>query len=259
MAFVELERHPLGIVRIVLNDVDSRNAMGARLRGALQEVLAELLADPGARVLIIASALPNFSVGGDLSRMDDLTKTKAGRRRLVAAHPLARMLLTADKPIIAEVEGYAVGAGAGLVLTADTIVMGQGASLGFNFFRVGLVPDFAIAHTLPRRIGFARARDALMYGRTFTGEDAGPMGLADEVVPDGGAAAATMSRAERLARQPSLAMGLTKRMLEHHESADAVMDFEAAAQPVCFASEDFAEGLAAFREKRKPRFDPESE
>lgn len=259
MAVVELERHGCGIVRIVLNDAEGRNAMGVRLRGALQEVLAEVFADPAARVLIIASALPDFSVGGDLSKMDDLTDPKAGRRRLVAAHPLARMLLTAEKPIIAELEGYAVGAGAGLVLACDTIVMGEGASLGFNFFRVGLVCDFAIAHTLPRRIGFARAREALMYGRTFTGKEAGPMGLADDVVADGAAAEAAMARAERLARQPSLAMGLTKRMLELHDSADAVMDFEAVAQPICFASADFAEGLSAFREKRKPKFDPDSE
>lgn len=259
MAIIELERQPRGIVRVVLNHPEARNAMGVRLRDSLRELLADLLEDPKVRVLILASALPNFSVGGDLSLMDDLTDPKAGRRRLVAAHPLARMLLTSDKPIIAEVEGYAVGAGAGLALTADTIIMGEGASLGFNFFRVGLVPDFAIAHTLPRRIGFARARDLLLYGRTIPGIDAGPMGLADEVVPDGEVAAAAMARAERLARQPSLAMGLTKRMLERHGSAEAVMDFEATAQPICFASADFAEGLAAFREKRNPHFDPDSE
>jgi len=259
MALVEIERHPRGIVRIVLNDPEARNAMGVRLRDPLEKALAELLADPAARVIIIASALSNFSVGGDLSRMDALTDPKAGRRRIVAAHPLVRRLLAAEKPVIAEVEGYAVGAGAGLVLTADTIVMGQGASLGFNFFRVGLVPDFGIAHTLPRRIGFARARDVLLYGRTVSGDEAANIGLADDVVPDDSAAEAAMARAERLARQPSLAMGLTKRMLEHHQSAESVMDFEAAAQPVCFASADFAEGLAAFREKRKPHFDPDSE
>ena len=259
MHLVEVERHKRGIVRVVMNDAEARNAMGVRLRGALTEVLSDLFADATARVIVIASALPNFSVGGDLSKMDALTDPKAGRARMMAAHPLARMILAAEKPLIAEVEGHAFGAGAGLALACDTIVMGQGAALGFGFFRVGLVPDFAIAHTLPRRIGFGRAREALMYGRSVSGEEAAAIGLADDVVPDGGAAEAAMARAERLARQPSLAMGLTKRMLERHESAEAVMDFEAAAQPLCFASPDFAEGLAAFREKRGPRFDPESE
>lgn len=259
MSIVEVERHPRGIARVVLNHPDARNAMGVQLRGALEETFAALFADRGVRVIILASALPDFSVGGDLSRMDELTDPKVGRHRLVTAHPLARMLLAAEKPMIAELRGYAVGAGAGLVLTCDTIVMGEGATLGFNFFRVGLVPDFAIAHTMTRRIGHARTRQALLYGRSFKGAKAADIGLADEVVPDAELQARAMARAEELAAQPSLALGLTKRMLTHADDAGAVLEFEAMAQPMCFASADFTEGLTAFREKRKPHFDPESE
>ena len=258
MSIVTVERHPRGIVRVVLDHPDARNAMGVQLRGALEETFSELFADPAVRVLILASALPDFSVGGDLSRMDELTDPKAGRRRLVMAHHLVRMLLAAEKPIIAEVRGYAVGAGAGLVLACDTVIMSEGASLGFNFFRVGLVPDFAIAHTLTRRIGHARARQALLFGRTYKGPEAGDIGIADEVVSDDALQAQAMKRAEQLAAHPSLALGLTKRMLEQAGDASAVLEFEAMAQPMCFASDDFTEGLAAFREKRKPHFDPES-
>ena len=259
MELVQVERHPRGIARVVMNHPDARNALGEALRGELLATLSKLLIDRATRVVIIASALKDFSVGGDLSRMDKLTDPKAGRQRLLSAHALARLLLATEKPLIAEVRGHAAGAGAGLALACDTIVMGDNANIGLAFFRVGLVPDFAIAHTLPRRLGLAQARQALLYARSYRGTQAGEIGLADDVVADAEVAARAMKRALELAAQPSLALGLTKRMLEQADDAMAVLDFEATAQPVCFASEDFTEGLAAFREKRPPLFDPDIE
>ncbi|WP_210496870.1 enoyl-CoA hydratase/isomerase family protein [Microvirga antarctica] len=256
MDIIDIERHERGIVRVVMKHAAARNAMGEDLRGALLPAFTELLSDQTTRVIIIASALKDFSVGGDLSKMDTLADPKAGRRRMTSAHRLARVLLAADKPMIAEVRGHAVGAGAGLALVCDTIVMGETASMGFPFPRVGLTPDFAIAYTLPKRIGFARARQALLYSRSFKGPDALAIGLADDVVADEAVSATAMERAREIAALPSHAAALTKRMLEHAHNAEAVLDFEAMAQPLCFASDDFREGLAAFREKRKPNFDP---
>jgi 2-(1,2-epoxy-1,2-dihydrophenyl)acetyl-CoA isomerase len=256
MALVEVERHRRGIVRVVMNHGEARNALGEALRGALLDVLASLFQDPAARVLILASALPNFSVGGDLSRMDTLSDPKEGRRRILSAHRLVRLLLSAGTPMIAEVRGHAVGAGAGLALACDTIVMAEGASIGFPFPKVGLAPDFAIAYTLPRRIGQAAARQALLYARSYAAAQALDLGLADEVVPEADLQARALARAEELAALPSLALHLTKRMLERSGDAEAVLEAEAQAQPLCFTSDDFREGLAAFREKRKPDFDP---
>lgn len=259
MEIVDVEHHGRGIVRVVMNHAASRNAMGEALRGALLATLEAILPDEKTRVVILASGLKDFSVGGDLSKMDTLTDPKAGRARLVGAHRLARLLLASDTPMIAEVRGHAVGAGAGLALACDTIVMGDTSSIGFGFFRVGLVPDFAIAHTLPRRMGFARARQALLYARSYRGADALAAGIADDVVEDGAVAGKAMERARELAEMPSHAMSLTKRMLERADDPMAVLDFEAMAQPLCFASDDFQEGLAAFRDKRKPNFDPNVE
>ena len=157
--------------------------------------------------------------------------------------------------MVAEVRGHAVGAGAGLALFCDTIVMGESASIGFVFPKIGLVPDFAIAHTLPKRIGHARARQALLYARAYKGAEALAIGLADDVVPDEQLKARAMERAAELAEFSTHACALTKRMLTLSDDAGAVFDFEATAQPLCFASDDFRDGLAAFREKRKPRFD----
>jgi 2-(1,2-epoxy-1,2-dihydrophenyl)acetyl-CoA isomerase len=253
---VDVERHGRGIARVVMRHEQARNAMGEDLRGALLPVFSELLGDSSTRVIIITSGLKDFSVGGDLSKMDTLADPKVGRQRMTSAHRLARLLLAADKPLIAEIRGYAVGAGAGLALACDTIVMGENASIGFPFPRVGLTPDFAVAYTLPQRIGFAKARQALLYARNFKGADALALGLADDVVADDAVAAKAMERARELASLPSHALSLTKRMLERSGDPVAVLDFEAMAQPLCFASDDFREGLSAFREKRKPNFDP---
>lgn len=255
MSLIKVERHPRGVVRIVMAHTDARNAMGEALRGALLEALVPLQLDPACRVLVIASDLRDFSVGGDLSRMDALSDPKAGRARMQSAHRLARHLLAWDKPMVAAVNGYAMGAGAGLALICDTVVMGEGAAIGFPFARVGLAPDFAMAYTLPRRIGLARARQALLYARTFKAAEALAIGLADDVVPDDRIGEVAMERAMDLADLPSHALALTKRMLDHAGSAEAVLEAEVTSQALCFATDDFREGVAAFREKRKPRFD----
>jgi 2-(1,2-epoxy-1,2-dihydrophenyl)acetyl-CoA isomerase len=257
MGDITIERHGRGVVRLLMAQKATRNALGEDLRGQLIQALEPLLTQGGARVVILASGLKDFSVGGDLKKMDDLPDVKAGRQRIRAAHPLAQMLLATDIPLIAEITGHAVGAGAGLALICDTIVMAETASIGFPFARVGLAPDFAIGHTLPQRMGLARARQALLYARSYRGVEALDVGIADDVVAVDKLTPTVMERAEELAALPSLALGLTKRMLAHAEGPAAVLDFEAAAQPLCFASPDFAEGLAAFREKRKPKFDPD--
>ena len=257
MGSLNFERHGRGVVRLVMNHQESGNGLGEAFRALLLDAFQELFRDRACRVIVLASGLKNFSVGGDLSKMDELSDPKAGRARLTSAHRLARVLLAAEKPMVAEVRGHAVGAGAGLALFCDTIVMGESASIGFVFPKVGLVPDFAIAHTLPQRIGRAHARQALLYARTFKGAEALAIGLADDVVPDEQLKAKATARAAELAEFSSQASALTKRMLTLSDDAGAVLAFEATAQPLCFASDDFLEGLAAFREKRKPHFDPD--
>lgn len=256
MDILDIERHGRGVTRVVMRHETTRNAMGEDLRGELLSTFNMLMADKSVRVIIITSGLKDFSVGGDLSRMNSLSDPKAGRERILSAHKLARLLLACDKPMIAEIRGNAVGAGAGLALFCDTIVMGESANIGFPFPRVGLAPDFAIAYTLAQRIGVARARQALLYARNFKGSLALESGLADVVVADDEVAAKAMELAQELASFPSHSAALTKRMMERAADPMAVLDFEAMAQPLCFASDDFQEGLVAFKEKRKPFFDP---
>lgn len=255
MAAVEVERIDDGIARIVMNDAENRNALGEEFRGQLLTAFAECLEDTKVRVLIVATGLENFSVGGNLSRMDELSSPKAGRARLKSAHRLARLVASSEKPMIAAVKGYAMGAGAGLALACDTIVMGRSATIGFPFHKVGLVPDFAIAYTLARRVGIGAARQALLYARNYAGEQAVAMGIADEHVEDERVDERALELARELIRLPSHTLALTKRLLDVPAgSFEAALEAEAMAQALCFAGEDFPEGVAAFMEKRKPDF-----
>lgn len=244
-----------GVRRIAMNSQRNKNALGQDMRAALVQAFSEAFVDPAIRAIIIAGAEKDFSAGGDLSKMGGLDTPAAARERIRSAHDFVKVLADAEKPIIAAVAGYAVGAGAGLALMADTIVMASDAKMGFPFFRVGLVPDFAIPYTLTRRCGGAVARQALLYARTYDAAEAGRLGMVDHVVPTNDVGAKAVALAGELAAMPAHALALTKRMLATMPAnIDAALEMEAMAQSLCWVAPDFAEGVAAFTEKRPPRF-----
>jgi len=206
------------------------------------------------RAIVITGAGGHFCAGGDIDSMDGLTP-KTGRARMKDGQRLVRLLYECEKPVVAAVEGFAVGAGAGLALLADSIVVAEGATIGFPFFRVGLVPDYALLHTLPRRVGGAKARDLLLFARMVVAADAVAMGLADHLAPKGEAVARATELARELGAMPPHAFGLAKRQLALAPlSFEAALEAEAMAQSLSFLSEESAEGRAAFREKRAPKF-----
>ncbi len=195
-----------------------------------------------------------FCAGGDLSTMGALS-ADAARARMKAGHRLIRLLAAADKPIVSAVEGPAMGGGAGLALLADAVVMGEGATIGFPYFKVGLVPDYGLFHTLPRRVGAGHARRLFNTAATVRSAEALAIGLVDRVVPDGEVQAAALAQAELLAALPAHAFAMTKQQLaQMPASLEAALEMEALAQTVAFGSADHAEGKRAFFEKRKPIF-----
>lgn len=253
-SLVLLERPAERIARVWLNRPDKRNAFSAELRESLLTALTETLADDITRVVIIAGRGGHFSAGGDLASLAGIDAV-SGRDRIRRGHALVRLLLGAGKPVIAAVEGYAMGAGAGLALACDTIVVDAASTLGFPFLKVGLGPDFGLAYTLPRRIGVARARHAFLHAKNFGGEEAVRCGLADEFAERGKVQEYALALAQNLAALPPDALDVAKRQF-----VTAGGDFEVAAeievlgQVCCFAGAEFAEGVAAFKEKRPPRF-----
>ena len=239
---------------ITLNRPEKRNALSDKLTPALRQTLLELDTDTAVRCVVITGAGTAFCAGGDISTMKDLD-AEAGRARMRAGHQLVRLMAYAEKPLIAAVEGYAMGAGAGMALWCDTIVAGASARVGFPFFRVGLVPDYGITFTLPRRVGEGRARRILLNAETLTAEAALSAGLVEEVVPDEEVQARAVALATEMARHPATAVALTKGLLNGAPGElETVLEKEALSQGVCMATDNHKEGVAAFREKRAPNF-----
>ncbi|MBM3486661.1 MAG: enoyl-CoA hydratase/isomerase family protein [Alphaproteobacteria bacterium] len=243
-----------GVTRLTLNRPERRNALNPALRLALIDAVERALGDPATAALVLAGASGHFCSGGDIDSMEGLTAERA-RARMKSNHVLVAMLANAEKPIVAAVEGFAVGAGAGLALLADTIVLAEGGSIGFPFFRIGLIPDYGILYTLPRRVGAGPARQILLYARLLKGKAALECGLADELVADGTAGDRAVALASELAAMPPHAFALAKRQLAlQPASLDAALEMEAMSQSLAFHTGEFAEGRAAFKEKRPPRF-----
>lgn len=254
MALVVSERMSGGVARIAINRPEKRNAVDPATRMALIEAVGAALADTSVHALLLGSTAGHFCAGGDIDSMAGLD-APAARARMKENHRLVRLLAEAEKPVIAAVEGFAVGAGAGLALLADTIVLAAGGAIGFPFFRVGLTPDYGILFTLVRRVGPARARQILLYAQMLKGQEAVTVGVADEMVGDGDAETRAQELARDLAAMPPHAFGLAKRHLAMQpQSLEAALEMEAMAQSLAFLSPEHAEGRTAFAEKRKPDF-----
>ena len=250
---VVVDRPAERVARVMLNRPERRNALDSETRTQFVDAAAAALADEAVRCLIIAGAGGHFSAGGDLGSMPRTTREM--RVRLKDGHRGVRLLLRSEKPVIAAVEVHAAGAGASIALLADVIVMGRSAQISIPFFKVGLVPDWGMLHTLPRRIGAARARQAILLARSYAAEEALEIGLADRVVDDDEVAAAAIEQAQILAALPPHAFAIVKQLLAAMPAPlDTALELEALAQAICITGEEFAEGAAAFKAKRKPVF-----
>ncbi len=241
------------IARVTLNRPERRNALDGETRTQFVDAAAAALADDTVRCLIITGAAGHFCGGGDLTSMPETTH--AMRARLKDGHRGVRLLLQSEKPIVAAVEGHAAGAVASIALLADMIVMGASAQITIPFFKVGLVPDWGMLHTLPRRIGAARARQAIFSARGYGADEALAIGLVDRVVEDDEVQAAAIEQARTLAALPPHAFAIVKQQLAAMPAPlDTALEMEALAQAICITGTEFAEGAAAFKAKRKPVF-----
>ncbi|MEW5420895.1 enoyl-CoA hydratase/isomerase family protein [Amorphus sp. 3PC139-8] len=235
---------------LTLNNPARRNALNPHVVQGLEAGFAEQENDREIRAIVLTGAGGHFCSGGDLSAMD--LGRGAKRVQFDISRKLALQIASASVPVVSAVEGWAAGAGFGFALLGDTIVASREAGFLPAFPKVGLIPDYGLLETLPRRIGLARAKQILLYARTVKGPEALDIGLVDELVEPG----ATLDRALELAGTLTALAPRPLRAIKDYYALKIApaLDFERLIQPELLLSDDAAEGRAAFLEKRPPEF-----
>jgi 2-(1,2-epoxy-1,2-dihydrophenyl)acetyl-CoA isomerase len=254
------QRHD-GIVTLTLNRPDTLNAMNEAMMGEIERVLIALEADTTARVVILTGAGRAFSSGGDQKRGGDVVPPSFfdGDPGGALIERLNRCILRMQrlpKPIIGSINGVAAGAGMNIALATDLRIASDAARFGEVFARVGLVPDGGGTYFLPRLVGTAKAMELILLADIIDAQEALRIGLVNHVVPAEQLEQETLKLAERLAQGPTVAYGLAKTGLYQGlgMSLEDVLNMEARNQAIAARTPDRAEGVAAFREKRPPRF-----
>jgi enoyl-CoA hydratase/carnithine racemase len=235
-----------GVAVVVLSRPERRNAFNQPLREQLAQCLETLVGDPAVRGIVITGAGDHFSVGGDVDAfvgapLSDLHSL------LAAAHRCIRAIRLSAKPVVAAVEGYAVGGATGLLLACDGVIVAQGAKIGFPFLRLGLVPDWGSLFLLRAKIGEGATRRLLLRPSIVSSQEAASLGIADGRVDDGGALKGAIAMIDEFTALPGGAWARTKAMLNHGGlSLDDALADEVRQQEECFMSDDFRSALDRF-------------
>jgi enoyl-CoA hydratase len=258
---VRLERPSDGVVVLTLDDPDRRNAMTEPMGDALRARTEELGEDPDLRVVVLTGTPPAFSAGGDLGMLEDHARRTRDEgfdatTTMRAFYDRFLTLRSLPVPVIAAINGHAVGAGLCVALACDLRVVAEDAKVGLNFARLGLHPGMGGSWFLPRLLGPQQAAAWLYTGALVAGRVAAAQGLALEAVP----AEQVRPRALELAAEVAASSPVVVRQLKANLAdvdrvdLDTALDREAASQAVNYGTEDLREGLAAGRERRAPRF-----
>jgi 2-(1,2-epoxy-1,2-dihydrophenyl)acetyl-CoA isomerase len=253
MAEVELERDG-AVLTITLNRPDVLNAFNRAMHEQLSAALKEARGSD-VRAVVVTGAGRGFCVGQDLTEFRESAGDIAERLRGFY-HGNILALRALEKPIIAAVNGPAAGAGLSLACACDIRIAADGASFVPAFINIGLIPDSGGSYFVARLLGYARAFEWLTSGRKLTASEAHGWGLVSEVVEDERLRTRAGEMAAELAAMPTRGVGMTKRLLDRAGSLrlEEQLELEAQLQAAATQSEDFAEGVAAFLEKREPRF-----
>jgi 2-(1,2-epoxy-1,2-dihydrophenyl)acetyl-CoA isomerase len=253
MAEVEASRDG-AVLTITLNRPDVLNAFNTDMHRALAAALRDAR-DGGVRAVVVTGAGRGFCVGQDLTEFRE-APGDIGSRLRDNYHPNIRALRALEKPVIAAVNGAAAGAGMSLACACDLRIAADSATFVPAFINIGLIPDSGGSYFVTRILGPARAFEWLASGKRLTAAEAHAWGLVSEVVELNALPARAAELAAQLAALPTRGVGMTKRLLDHAVTAslEEQLEREAQLQAAATQTEDFKEGVAAFLERRAPRF-----
>jgi 2-(1,2-epoxy-1,2-dihydrophenyl)acetyl-CoA isomerase len=251
-------REAVGLV--TLNRPNSLNALTTEVGRDFQAAVSDV-GESGARAIVLTGAGRAFCAGGDLREMQRIAE-REGKVEAFFDEPLRLLnecillIRRTPLPFIAVVNGAASGGGCNLALACDLVVAGESARFNQAFIKIGLVPDCGGTFILPRLVGWKRATQLMMTGEVVTAARALEMGMINAVVPDEELLARALAMAEQLAQAPTAAIGRTKELLEASATNDygGQLELERKAQIQSGLTKDFREGVAAFIEKRPPKF-----
>ena len=245
---------------IILNRPESLNALTTEVG---QEFLAAVgeARESGARAMLVTGAGRAFCAGGDLREMQKIAEQE-GKVEAFFDEPLRLLnecillIRRSPLPFLAAVNGAASGGGCNLALACDLVIAGESARFNQAFIRIGLVPDCGGSFILPRLVGWKRAAELMITGDVISSSRAFEMGMINAVVPDDELISQALAMAEKLAQAPTAAIGRIKELLEASATNDygGQLELERKAQIQTGKTKDFREGVAAFLEKRPPKF-----
>lgn len=245
-----------GVATVAMNRPEVYNALNDEITFELQDVFKVIARDEQVRVVVLTGEGKAFCSGQDLK-----ASAGVGRRSFLDSlhkryNPIIRAIRNLPKPVLCRLNGVAAGAGCSLALACDMIIAAEEATLIEVFINIGLVPDSGSSFFLPRRIGLPRAFELCTMGARLKASEGVSLGLVSRCVPLADLDSALKEYTDYFASAPTKSIGLIKKMLHKSMNAtlDEMLDYEAYCQEIAGSSEDYAEGVTAFLEKRKPRF-----
>jgi 2-(1,2-epoxy-1,2-dihydrophenyl)acetyl-CoA isomerase len=251
-----------GIASATINRPAARNAMSSEVRGELMAFLESLRDNRDVRVVLLQAAGKTFIAGGDVKafglglEMTPQDRAADMKRRAAGAGALSALISGLPQPVIVAARGFAVGVGASVIFAADLAIVSETAKVGLTHVTLGISPDGAATHFLPRQVGLKRAAQVALLGELMGADELLAMGLVNWVVPDAELDARAIALARKLAAGAPVAQQQTKRLLHGAlaRDIDAAVAAEADSLATCARTDDYAEGLRAILGKRPAVF-----
>ena len=242
-----------GVSLLTIVRPEARNALSAQIRDDLARCCRSMASEDGVRAVVLTGAGDHFCAGGDVKTMGGRDRAALEERYAAMARAAEAMILF-PKPLIAAVRGHAAGAGVGLACLADVVVADESAKFTLSFLKVGLIPDWGLSHTLPRRVGAAAARRLALTQERLDAFEAHRLGLVDRCVKEGDLMRVALAQARSLAVCAPGGIAAIKAKGEDPQALREALRVEARSQLERALTCEHREGVAAFREKRAPDF-----